>query len=151
MTKPGLTHGCARCGAQIPVDVGLCERCNPLGLRDSSASQVHGTAIAGVIGFIVVMAIAARIALAGIGPFEGTVVSAVPDGSGLAVTLTVTNRGTNDGQTPCRVTDPADRTGNIGGFMLSPQIQPGQSITFTQRITALGSTVRPLVVECKSP
>ena len=151
MTKPALTHGCARCGAQIPVDVGLCERCNPLGLRDSSASQVHGTAIAGVIAFIIVMAIAARIALSGIGPFEGAVVSAVPDGSGLAVTLSVTNRGSNDGQTTCRVMDPADRTGNVGGFMLSPQIQPGQSVTFTQRITALGSTVRPFTVECKSP
>jgi hypothetical protein len=151
MTKPALTHGCARCGAQIPVDIGLCERCNPLGLRDSSASQVHGTAIAGIIGFIIVMAIAARLALTGIGPFEGAVVLAVPDGTGLAVTLSVTNRGTNDGQTTCRIIDPADRTGNLGGFMLSPQIQPGQSVTFTQRVTELGSTVRPFIVECKSP
>ena len=135
----------------MPVDVGLCERCNPLGLRDSSASQVHGTAIAGVFAFVILMAIAARVALSGIGPFEGAVVSAVPDGSGLAITLSVANRGTNDGQTTCRVTDPADRTGNLGGLMLSPQIQPGQTITFTQRITALGSTVRPFLVECKSP
>ena len=63
---------------------------------------------------------------------------AVPDGDGLAVTLTVTNHGSSAGQTTCRVTDPADRTGNIGGFMLSPQIEPGETVTFTQRLTALG-------------
>ena len=59
---------------------GLCERCNPLGLRDSSASQVHGIAIGGVFLFVVVMAIVARLALAGIGPFEGAVAGVVPDG-----------------------------------------------------------------------
>lgn len=135
----------------MPIDVGLCERCNPLGLRDSSASQVHGIAIGGVVAFVVFMAIVARFALAGIGPFEGAVANVATDGTGLAVTLSVTNRGSNGGQTTCRVSDPADRTGNLGGFMLSPQIQPGQAVTFTQRITALGATVRPLVAECKSP
>lgn len=135
----------------MPIDVGLCERCNPLGLRDSSASQVHGIAIGGVVAFVAIMAIVARFALAGIGPFEGAVANVATDGTGLAVTLSVTNRGSNGGQTTCRVSDPADRTGNLGGFMLSPQIQPGQAVTFTQRITALGATVRPLVAECKSP
>lgn len=144
-------HACVRCGRPVPIDVGLCERCNPLGLRDSSASQVHGIAIGGVVAFVAIMAIVARFALAGIGPFEGAVANVATDGTGLAVTLSVTNRGSNGGQTTCRVSDPADRTGNLGGFMLSPQIQPGQAVTFTQRITALGATVRPLVAECKSP
>ena len=149
--KPELTHACVRCGAPVAIDVGLCERCNPLGLRDSSASQVHGIAIGGVVLFVVVMAIVARLALAGIGPFEGAVAGVVPDGDGLAVTLSVTNRGSSAGQTTCRVTDPADRTGNTGGFMLSPQIDPGENVTFTQRLTALGTTVRPLLAECSSP
>ena len=42
-TAPALTHPCARCGAPVALDVGLCERCNPLGLKDSASSQVHGT------------------------------------------------------------------------------------------------------------
>lgn len=146
-----MTHACVRCGRPVAIDVALCERCNPLGLRDSSASQVHGIAIGGVVAFVVFLAIVARLALAGIGPFEGTVTDVATDGTGLTVTLSVTNRGSNDGQTTCRVSDPADRTGNLGGFMLSPQIQPGQSVTFSQRITALGATVRPLVAECTSP
>ena len=112
---------------------------------------MHGIAIGGVFLFVIVMAIVARLALAGIGPFEGAVAGVLPEGDGLAVTLSVTNRGSSAGQTTCRVTDPADRTGNTGGFMLSPQIDPGGSLTFTQVLTALGSTVRPLVAECSSP
>ena len=148
---PRLTHACVRCGAPVDIDKGLCERCNPLGLRDSSASQVHGIAIGGVVAFVVFLAIVARLALAGVGPFDGVVTSVAIDGTGLAVTLSVTNHGSGAGQTTCRVSDPADRSGNLGGFMLTPQIAPGRSVTFTQRIAALGSTVRPLTTECKSP
>ena len=89
---------------------------------------MHGIAIGGVVLFVVIMAVVARFALAGVGPFEGTVAGAVPDADGLAVTLSVTNQGNSAGQTTCRVTDPADRTGNVGGFMLSPQIEPGQTL-----------------------
>ena len=146
-----MTHPCVRCGAPVAINVGLCERCNPLGLRDSSASQVHGIAIGGVVLFVVIMAVVARFALAGIGPFEGAVAGVTAEGDALAVTLTVKNSGSNAGQTTCRVTDPADRTGNNGGFMLSPQIDPGETVTFTQRLTELGTTVRPLKAECASP
>lgn len=149
--RPELTHGCARCGAPVALDVGLCERCNPLGLRDSSSSQVHGIAIGGVIAFVIFLALVGRLAVAGIGPFEASVAGAIADGNGLSVTLTVQNQGKSAGQTTCRITDPVDRTGNMGGFMLSPQIDPGETRTFTQRLTQLGSTVRPLKVECSSP
>ena len=149
-TRPAPTHACVRCGAPVAIDVGLCERCNPLGLRDSSSSQVHGIVVGGIIGFIVILAIAGRFALAGIGPFEASA-SAVPDGTGLAVTLTVTNQGTGSGQTTCRVSDPADRTGSLGGFVLSPKIDPGQTVTFTQHLTELGATVRPLTADCSTP
>lgn len=145
------THPCARCGAKVAIDVGLCERCNPLGLRDVSSSQVHGIAIGGVVVFVIFLAIVGRIAIAGIGPFEASVAGAVPDGKGLAITLAVTNRGTSGGQTTCRVTDPADRTGNPGAFILSPTISPGQTLTFTDHVTVLGSTPRILDVDCSSP
>ena len=150
-SKPELTHGCARCGAPVPLDVGLCERCNPLGLRDSSSSQVHGIAIGAVIFGVIVLAIVGRLALSGIGPFEASVANAATDGPALAITLSVTNRGSSSGQTTCRVTDPADRTGNPGAFVLSPRIEPGQTVEFTRRITELGSAARPLAVQCSKP
>lgn len=148
---PELTHACVRCGRPVPLDVGLCDRCNPLGLRDSSASQVHGIAFIGVVTAIVLLAVVARLAVSGIGPFDGSVTAAVADGSALTLTLSVTNRGSSSGQTTCRVTDPTDRTGNIGAFVLSPKIEPGQTATFTQRVTELGATVREFSAACSAP
>ncbi len=150
-TVPELTHPCVRCGAPVPLDVGLCERCNPLGLRDSSASQVHGIAIAGVAAAVIILAIVARLAISGIGPFNASVVAAAPDGGGLAITLQVTNEGTSAGQTTCRVQDPADRNGGRGGLVLSPQIAPGQTVSFTKHVDELGAAVRALSVECSTP
>jgi hypothetical protein len=135
----------------VAIDVGLCERCNPLGLKDSSSSQVHGIAIGGVVVFVLFLAIVGRLALAGIGPFEAAYVGAVPDGTGLAVSVTVTNRGTSSGQTTCRVTDPADRSGNPGGYVLSPSIPAGETVTFTKHVTGLGTAVRPLAIACDAP
>lgn len=148
---PELTHPCVRCGAPVPIEVGLCERCNPLGLKDSSASQVHGIAIAGVAAAVIILAVIGRMAISGIGPFDGRVVSAVPDGGGLAITLQVTNTGTSAGQTTCRVLDPADRNGGRGGLVLSPNVEPGQTVTFTKHVDELGSTVRALSIECSHP
>jgi hypothetical protein len=135
----------------VPIEVGLCERCNPLGLKDSSASQVHGIAIAGVAAAVIILAVIGRMAISGIGPFDSRVVSAVPDGGGLAITLQVTNTGTSAGQTTCRVLDPADRNGGRGGLVLSPNVGPGQTVTFTKHVDELGSTVRALSIECSHP
>ena len=52
--------------------VGLCERCNPLGLRDSAASQVHGTVFGVVAIAIVLLLVAARLSIAGSGPFPAS-------------------------------------------------------------------------------
>jgi hypothetical protein len=148
---PGLTHPCARCGAAVPLDVGLCDRCNPLGLRDSSSSQVHGLAIGGIVLAVVLLALAGRAALSGIGPFDVSVVGVVPEGTALLISLSVTNTGSSEGATTCQVTDPADRTGSTGAFMLSPQIGPGMTVVFSQRVTELGPLAIPLAVECRAP
>ena len=150
-TPQPRTHGCIRCGAPVALDVGLCERCNPLGLKDSSASQVHGTVFIAVLLAVAGLALVGRLTLAGVGPFAGTLVGAVPDGRGLAVTLEVTNQGTATGQTTCRLTDPEDRNGGGSAFVLSPRIDPGATITFTKTVAELGDTVRALTVECSAP
>ena len=62
-------HGCVRCGASIPISESMCERCNPLGLKAPAASQAHGTAILGVAVAVVLLAVVARIAVSGVGPF----------------------------------------------------------------------------------
>lgn len=145
------THGCARCGARVPMDVGLCEECNPLGLRDVSASQVHGTVFITVLVGFVLLAVFARLAVTGLGPFPATLDRVDAAGTGLEVTITVTNEGTASGQTTCRVSDPTDRGGGRSAFVLSPPLDPSQTLTFSKTVTELGNEVRELAVECRQP
>lgn len=148
---PIATHGCARCGAPVTVDVGLCERCNPLGLRDAASSQVHGTVFLAVGLAIAALAIVAHLAVAGIGPFTAAVTEVRAGDAGLAVTITVTNEGTAPGSTTCRVTDAALRGAGPAAFLLSPRIGPGETITFGRAVPELDGPARPLAVECSAP
>jgi hypothetical protein len=146
-------HGCVRCGASVAIDVALCENCNPIGLAQPASSQVHGTAFVGVAIAVVFLAIVARLSVSGIGPFAAQVsaVSASASGAGLAVTLQVTNSGSSQGSTTCRLTDPTARYGGASAYVLSPRIGPGQTVNFTAEVTQLGSTPRLLSVECAAP
>jgi hypothetical protein len=148
---PVQTHACARCGAPVALDVGLCDRCNPLGLRDVAASQAHGTVFVGVAVGIVVLAILARLAVSGMGPFPAIVGATTWTGPNLDVTLTVTNEGEAAGQTNCRLTGADDRGGGPSAFVLSPVIGAGQTLTFSQRVVGLAPTVGDLVVDCRTP
>jgi hypothetical protein len=87
----------------------------------------------------------------GIGPFTATVANVVPAQQGLDVTLTVRNTGSSSGQTTCHISDPADRTSNQGAYVLSPSVAAGQTVTFTKHVTELGTTTKPLEVECPTP
>jgi len=133
------------------MGVGLCDRCNPLGLRDVAASQAHGTAILGVIIAIVLLAVVARLAISGIGPFPATIDAVVPAPAGLDVTLTITNEGASAGQTTCRISDAMDRGGGTSAFVLSPVVPAGEAITFSQVVTELGTESVDLVVDCRTP
>jgi hypothetical protein len=146
------THGCARCGAEIPVDRGLCETCNPLGLKDVAASQAHGTVLVAIVVGVAILAVLGRLALSGIGPFDGRIAEIVSSPPGLSVTLVVANHGTSAGSASCRLYDP-DSPG-IGPESISvesPRIEAGSSATFSALITTMGTTVRPVGVSCSGP
>ena len=146
------TQGCVRCGALVPLGTAMCERCNPLGLAQPAPSQAHGTVLLAVVVSIAGLALLGRFALSGIGPFEGKIGNVVQAPPGLAVTLTVTNHGSAAGSTTCRVYDPASPgVGPDSVFMLSPRIDPGRTISFSKEVTTIGSTIRPLAVECTGP
>jgi predicted nucleic acid-binding Zn ribbon protein len=145
------THGCARCGDPVPPGVGLCERCNPLGLKDVAASQAHGTVFVAVALAIVILAVVARLAVSGAGPFPATLDAVTPVDGGLALTLTVTNEGRSTGQTTCRIHDPVDQGGGPSAFVVSPRIQPGAAVSFHATVTEFGSIGRAFRVECRTP
>jgi hypothetical protein len=149
------THPCVRCGRPVAIDTAMCEYCNPLGLADPAASQAHGTVFLAIGAAVVILALVGRLVVAGVGPFDGTVVgvtvaadaSGAP--SGLAITLTVTNHGTKSGPSTCRISDPDNLESDANAIFLSPDIPAGQSATFTRTTDRLGhalsSTIR---VDC---
>lgn len=144
------THPCARCGAPVALDVGLCERCNPLGLRDSASSQVHGTVFIAIIVGFVGLAIAARFAVAGVGPFKAEVLDVRSDGGALTASLRITNEGSNPGSSTCRISDPALNGSGQPAFVLTPRIGPKETITFDTTL-ALTGDARPLAIQCSAP
>jgi hypothetical protein len=145
------THPCARCGAPVALDVGLCERCNPLGLKDSASSQVHGTVFVAVGLAIVALAIIARWAVAGIGPFSAEVVDVRSDNGALNISVRVTNDGSNAGSTTCRITDRALQGSGKPAFIMTPRIAPKATIELHHRLDGFGTEVRPLDVDCSAP
>jgi hypothetical protein len=145
------THPCVRCGRPTAIDRGLCEECNPLGLRDASSSQVHGTVFLGVLLAVVVLAVLGRLALSGVGPFSAEIASVSAAADGLTVTFEVTNTGTSAGQTTCRVSDASPRSRGATAIVQSPRIEPGETRSFTRELTEFGSEARELAVECHAP
>jgi hypothetical protein len=127
----------------------MCDRCNPLGLRQPAASQVHGTAALGIILAIVVLAVLGKVSLSGIGPFDGRVTGVVAAPPNLVVTLTVTNRGSRPGSVTCRVFQKGDSgIGPDSAYMLSPQIDAGATVAFSRQVASLGSTLKDLATDC---
>lgn len=150
--KPALTHPCARCGAPVALDVGLCERCNPLGLKDAASSQVHGTVALALGIAIAILAIGAHLAVAGIGPFKAEVTAMRPGAlpGAVVATLAITNEGTAAGAATCRVTDPADRGIDHQDVVYTARVAAGSTVTFDHEV-GFGSVDRPFDVTCKGP
>ena len=143
------THHCVRCGAEIPIADALCRSCNPAGLKQPAASQAHGTVFLGIALAVVGMAVVATFFLGGVGPFPATIRAAVPDGGGIVLTLAVENAGSRAGHASCRVWDPTYLANPpIETFVRTPEIEARGSIVFDQRVTALGTAVRPFAVSC---
>ena len=148
---PG-THPCVRCGAPIPLDDSLCERCNPLGLPAPASSQAHGSIFVALVASIVGLAIVGRLAVGGgsVGPYRASVTHVEPQGPGLQVSVTLTNTGSSAGSPTCRIYDPTvPGIGPDSGYLLSPSVPGGQTLTFSGEVTQLGTSVRPLAADCR--
>jgi hypothetical protein len=149
---PEPTHACLRCGRPVAIDVALCDECNPLGLQQPAATQVHALAAGGIVAFVVFLAILGRIGLAGVGPFSGVAgdVTARPSG-GLVISLDVSNEGSKSAATTCRVVEAGRPVGGPGEIVQTPIVPAGSSITFTASLTAFGDEPLALAVDCDSP
>ena len=133
------------------MGVGLCDECNPLGLRDVAAGQVHGSVFIAVTVAVIILAVLARWSVAGGGPYPASVDRVETSGTGLAVTLTVTNAGAAVGQTTCRVSRPGDEGMGTAAFVTSPRLAAHETRTFRSVVTQFGSAPTDLQVECQTP
>jgi len=154
MTTPAYeqqTHPCVRCGRPIPLDVAMCEICNPLGLAQPAASQAHGIAVVGIIAFVAFLAVVAKVSLAGLGPFTASVVNAVPSSAGLTVSIEVHNAGTKSGATNCVLQDPETQVNPQIVRVQTPVVPAGGTVTFDRDVSGFGSVPKALDVQCTSP
>jgi hypothetical protein len=159
MTAPGRTvrreleptHPCIRCGREgVPADAGLCELCNPLELAQPSATQMHGIAAVGIIGFILVLAVLGRATMVGNGPFTGTVDGVIAASDGLSITVSVRNEGTRDTATTCEIDEQPARPGTPSQVIQTPLVRAGQTVTFTTLVTKFGTKPIALAANCTS-
>jgi hypothetical protein len=147
-TRP--PRNCYKCGRQIGPDQTICEICNRAGMATPSATQYHGTIVVAIVGGVVLMAIAASLSLRGIGPFRGEALgwsSDPPDA--VVVELQVTNEGTRAGRAKCQVTarDASNLVLRIRSTV-SPQVNGGGTVTFSERIPGLPRAPASVDVSC---
>jgi hypothetical protein len=127
---------CVRCGRVTPPGVSLCDVDNPGRIGAPSATQVHGTILAGVIAGAIGFLLLARFAVGAGGPFTATITGrASLDGAGAEVAITVVNTGESAGAATCRITrDGVPRPGDLA--FRTDRILPGGSAVITRRLPA---------------
>jgi predicted nucleic acid-binding Zn ribbon protein len=147
---PRPPRNCYKCGRQIGPDETICEVCNRAGMATPSATQYHGTIVVAIVAGVVIMAIAASLSLRGVGPFRGEALrwhSDPPDA--VVVEVQVTNQGTRAGRAKCQVT--ARDASNLvlrTRATVSPQVQGGGTVTFSERIPGLAQAPASVAVSC---
>ena len=123
---------CQRCGRPTPQDVGLCDVCNPGHIGAPGSTQLHATILAGVAAGFVGLALMARIATAGVGPFPAQVQSAqVRSDGGLDITFTVRNAGSRAAAATCRVTRGGVSAPDDIQFLTQP-LSSGETASFSR-------------------
>jgi hypothetical protein len=143
-------QACVRCGAPVSLQTALCERCNPLGLAQPSASQAHGTVFLGIGAAVLLLASLAGSASRGIGPFTVSMSAADSVPGGLAVEISVTNTGASAGSATCQITTSEIGSAGLSEIISTPRIEPGATTTINRQLKSFGSDPIPLAISCGS-
>jgi hypothetical protein len=131
---------CFRCGRPTPLGVALCEQDNPGRIKGPSATQVHGTIVAGIVGGFVLFALLARLASSG-GPFPASVVGSASQADGTtAVVISVTNGGAADGSASCRISQ-SGLVGSGDDVFFTDRLAPGETRQFERLLRPPASTL----------
>lgn len=149
-SDPRPSRNCIKCGREIGPDETICDVCNRAGMATPSATQYHGTIVVAIVAGVALMAIAASLALRGVGPFDGTTVAFRADPpDGVVVTVRVINQGSRAGRAKCQLTarDAADRVQRLRATV-SPPVPAGGTVTFEERIPGLTALPASVGASC---
>ena len=141
-------QACVRCGAAVDLETALCERCNPLGLAQPSASQTHGTVFLGIGAAVLLLAALAGASAKGVGPFIATISDGRSVPGGLAVEISVENTGVGAGSATCQVSTPALGKAGLREIVNTPRIDGGARVSVQAELKAFGVEPIPLSVDC---
>ena len=147
---PRPLRNCYKCGRQIGPDETICEVCNRAGMATPSATQYHGTIVVAIVAGVVLMALAASWSLRGIGPFHGTLLGWTADPpDAVVVQVEVTNQGTKQGRAKCELIarDAGDLVLRVRSTV-SPLVQGGATIRFSERIAGLAQEPSSVTASC---
>jgi predicted nucleic acid-binding Zn ribbon protein len=141
---------CIKCGREIGPDETICPICNRAGMATPSATQYHATVAVAIVVAVAGLAIAASLALRGVGPFDAHVLrTQAAVGQALVVTVSVENQGTRAGRAKCQVVA-SDATGSVLRRTLgvSPSIEGGAEATAEARLPSIAEPPAEVTVSC---
>jgi len=107
--------------------------------------------VVAIVAAVAGLAIAASLALRGVGPFDAQVVGTQPDaGETLVVTVAVENRGSKAGRAKCQVVA-SDATGSVlaRDLVVTRSIGAGQRTTSEARLLSVAGQPAEVRVDCR--
>ena len=148
---PRPQRHCYKCGREIGPDESICEVCNHAGMATPSASQYHGTIAVAIIAGVVLLAVAASLAMRGIGPYTAHAVSFHEQSTGTVMaSVAVTNEGSRAGRAKCQVVA-LDSAGDrlAVASAVTPEVGAGATVTFPQAIPGVAGQTDSVSVACQ--
>lgn len=140
---------CIKCGRETEADQSICEVCNRAGMQTPSASQYHGTVVAAILLAVVGLAVAASLAMRGVGPYSAEVRAIAPADPGFSITYAVTNEGTRPGRAKCQlVAVGPDGSELRSRNTVTSQIPGGSTAELTETIPGLDVEPERASVSC---
>ena len=148
---PRPQRSCYKCGREIGPDESICDVCNRAGMATPSATQYHGTIVVAIVAGVALLAIAASLAMRGIGPFRADAVRFRVDDQGAVVaTARVTNGGTKAGRAKCQFIARDAAGGTLGvASTTSLQTAGGASSPVAAVIPGMGGQPASVTVTCQ--
>jgi predicted nucleic acid-binding Zn ribbon protein len=146
MTAP---RHCIKCGREIGPQETICEYCNRAGMATPSASQYHATMVVAIVIGVILLAVAASIAMTGVGPFNAETLDVRSANGAVEVTVAVTNEGSKQGRAKCQLIARDERGFSLDSHAtVSPPVPPGERVTFDVALSRLAAVPARVGVSC---